>query len=189
MNFSYKNIGRVLFPLLTLLLIHPLLQSVNAVHVRVRPTRAVVQTSSADEEEIRRVMRDSQSTETLVIYGNPKNFDRSLLTQYWVPVEQGGKALQKVLDSVRRLVRNNWHYSKDSENEVFDIRSIRILPEGDKAEVRTHERWYLVLVDENEKRVKGRTPILEFAVRYTLVKMGGKWLIETSSAPYRDEED
>lgn len=188
MNISYKKLGAPIFSLLTLLLIYPLLQSVNALDVKVRLTGTSAQTSSAEEEEIRRVVYDSQFAETLVIYGNPKNFDRSLLTQYWVPVEKGGKALEKVLNAVRRLVRDNHHYSKDSENELFDIRSIRISPEGDRAEVRTRERWYLLLVDENEKRVKGRDPVFEYPVRYTLIKMDGRWLIETNSGPYREDD-
>jgi hypothetical protein len=188
MKTSYKKFGITIFPLLTLLLIYPLFQSVNALEVKLRLSRTSVQTSSADEEEIKRVVHDSQFAETLVIYGNPKNFDRSLLTQYWVPVEKGGKALEAVLNAIRRLVRDNQHYSKESENELFDIRSVRIEPDGNSAVVRTRERWYVLLVDENEKRVKGHNPVLEYPVRYTLIKMDGRWLIETNSTKYRDDD-
>src|SRR5262245_22074052 len=72
------------------------------------------QDSETHEEQIRRVLRESQFAETLYIYQFPKDFDREILEKYWVPENKGGKAIVQVLDSVRRLLDRRWHYSKDS---------------------------------------------------------------------------
>ncbi|HEX8397653.1 MAG TPA: hypothetical protein VF644_10235 [Pyrinomonadaceae bacterium] len=138
----------------------------------------------SDEDQIRKVVRDSQFYESLTIYTNPNTFDKNLLTQFWVPADKGGVAILKVNASVQRLKKAGWHYGKGSENEVFTIRSVRIRPPGDIAEVRTQERWYLPLVDEEERAVPNRNPIIEFPVTYTLRKIDRRWLIQDSSAIY-----
>src|SRR2546423_1234679 len=96
---------------------------------------SVTQTNSSDEEAIRKVVTDSQFNETLVIYVNPTDFDKNLLTKYWVPESKGGEAIVQVENSVRRLLDKHWHYAKESANEQFEIRSIQIFPPGDVAEV------------------------------------------------------
>ena len=139
--------------------------------------------TETDEQQIRRVLRESQFAETLYVYESPNEFDDEVLSRYWVPANKGGKAIGQVLDSVRRLVDRKWHYSKDSANEEFVIVSVKIYPEGDVAEVRTRERWYLPMVDEHEHIVKERDPILEYQVIYRLLKMDGKWLLQSNSTP------
>lgn len=138
------------------------------------------------EEAIRRVVRDSQYNETLVIYVYPSNFDQALLSEYWVPEDKGGKAILQVENSVRRLIDNGWHYAKESANERFEITSVTIFAPGDVADVRTRERWNLRLVDENGWLVKDRDSILEYPVTYRVLKIDGKWMIQKSSTPYHD---
>lgn len=141
-----------------------------------------------DEEEIRRVVTDSQLNEMLIIYVNPKSFDQALLAKYWVPEKRGGQAVVKVQSSVQRLLDKKWRYANDSASELFEIRDVRIFPPGDVAEVRTRERWYVPMVDEHGRLVKERDSVLEFPVRYRLLKIDGRWLILTSSAAYRDRD-
>jgi hypothetical protein len=143
---------------------------------------------TGDEEEIRRVVTDSQFNEMLVIYVNPKTFDQALLAKYWVPENRGGQAVVKVQSSVQRLLDKKWRYANDSANELFEIRDVRIFPPGDMAEVRTRERWYVPMVDEQGRLVQARDSVLEFPVRYRLLKIDGRWLLLTSSAAYRDRD-
>ena len=153
-----------------------------------RPAARVAQNTNDDEEEIRRVVTDSQFNETLIIYVNPKTFDKALLTKYWVPESKGGQAIVKVTGSVQRLLDKNWRYADDSVNEQFEIRSVRIFPPGDVAEVRTRERWYVPTIDAEGRLVKERESTIEFPVRYRLLKIDGRWLIQSSSASYRDRD-
>jgi len=150
-------------------------------------TTKKTQDRESDDEQIRRVLTDSQFIETLIIYVNPANFDKTLLTKYWVPENKGGKAIVQVENSVRRLLDKGWHYAKESANEQFEIRSVTIFPPGDVADVRTRERWYVPMVDKDGNIVRERDAVLEYpAVTYRLVKMDGKWLVQKSSAIYHD---
>ena len=151
------------------------------------PARSGLAQEETDESQIRKVLRDSQFIEMLTIYTHPKTFDKTLLDKYWVPADRGGDAVEKVQASVRRLLDKGWHYGDDSENEQFEIRSLQILSSGDEAEVRTRERWYMPMVDEAGNRVKERNPVLEFPVRYRLRKIDGRWLVQWSSGPYRED--
>lgn len=139
------------------------------------------------KEEIRRVVTDSQLNETLKIYVYPSNFDRSLLGRYWVPESKGGKAIVKIENSVRRLVDRGWHYDKESANEKLDILSIKVWPQGNVADVRTHERWYVPMVDAEGMPVKDREPFLEYSCTYRLLRVDGKWLIMTTTVPYHED--
>ena len=142
----------------------------------------------ADEKDlIRQAITDSQAVETLVIYVSPKNFDHGLLTKYWVPANKGGKAIVQVQNAIRRLLDHGWHYSVDSANEEFDVRSITIYPPGDVADVRTRERWYVPMIDENGNIVRDRDSILEYPAAYRLVKIEGRWLV-LSGGVYRDRD-
>jgi hypothetical protein len=141
------------------------------------------QESETDEQQIRRILKDCQVAETLFIYEYPKDFDKELFAKFWVPESKGGKAIAQVEESVRRLIDKHWHYSKDSANEEFEIVSIKIFPEGDVADVRTRERWYVPMVDDQERIVKEKSPILEYPVFYRLLKIDGKWLLQINSTP------
>lgn len=138
----------------------------------------------AEQEQIRTVLRDCQFEETLDVYGNPKDFDESILTRCFVPETKGGKAVVQVENSVQRLLEKGWHYStKKSANEEFVFLEVKIFPQGNVAEVRTRERWYLLMVDEQDHIVIEREPRMEYEVTYRLVKMDGKWLIQSNSTP------
>src|SRR5438132_80615 len=112
------------------------------------------QNPKSDEEEIRRLVTDSQFEETLGYYVNPSAFDKTSLTRFFVSEDKGGKAVVQVENSIRRLLDKHWHYAKESANEQFEIRSITIFAPGDVADVRTRERWYVPMVDEQDRLVK-----------------------------------
>lgn len=188
MNRGEKIVNTVLLTLclLTVILIPVSFSAAEAISVGQGQSDSRTQTNSNDEEEIRRVVTDSQFNEMLIIYVNPATFDRRLLTKYWVPENKGGEAMVKVQSSVRRLLNKRWHYDKESANEQFTIRNIKIFPPGDVAEVRTRERWYVPMVDDEERLVMARSSVLEFSVEYRLLKVDGRWLVQNSSGPYRE---
>lgn len=163
--------------------------SLNSVASAPQNRQAILryQANESDKEEIRKVVNDSQLNEMLVIYVSPSSFDKSLLTKYWVPENKGGKAIIQVESSVRRLVDRGWHYDKESANEQLDIWSMIVFAPGDVADVRTRERWYAPMVDEEGRIVKERDSILAFPCTYRLLKIGGKWLIQKSSCPYHED--
>lgn len=186
MHSMGKVLGVVVASLCLLGVIQIRPTTIKAAPINRAQSASSVQTDPSDEEQIRKVVTDSQFNETLIIYVNPATFDKDLLTKYWVPESKGGEAIVKVESSVQRLLSKRWHYSKDSANEVFEIRSLKIFPPGDVAEVRTYERWYVPTVDEEGKLVKERNSIIEYPVTYRLLKIEGKWLVMKSSARYNE---
>jgi hypothetical protein len=141
--------------------------------------------SNGDEEEVRNVVRESQLYEMLVIYTNPRSFNKSMLDKYWVSANEGGKAAELIEASVRNLVNQGLSYGKESILEGFQIHKVNISPSGDRAEVETQESWYVPLYDERGRWVAGQSPSLALKPEYTLVKINGRWLILESSVPYR----
>lgn len=147
---------------------------------------ALTSQEDPDRVEIERVVRESQLLETLTFYTNPKSFDKDQLSKYWVPIDQGGKAITKVEANVRNLLTNKLHYGKESRNVVFDFLSVDINPARNYADVETRERWYIPLYDENEVRVADREPYYEGnPIDYSLRKIEGRWLIQSNSTPSR----
>lgn len=140
--------------------------------------------SPSDEAEVMRVVKESQVYETLGIYTNPEAFDRSQMNRYWLPVEQGGKAIPPIEASVARLRKNGWRYSSESRLEIFDFRYVRVFSPRDYAEAGTSERWFVPTVRADGSRVENRNVYLGvYDVDYTLRKVDGRWLIEENSTP------
>jgi hypothetical protein len=105
-----------------------------------------------EELEVKRVVKESQLYETLTIYTNPDSFDKSKLSQYWVPVELGGKEIKNVEAAVDRLLKKGWRYETASRVELFEYRYVKVFAPGDYAEVGTIERWYLPTCKEDGSR-------------------------------------
>lgn len=143
-----------------------------------------VRNNENDEEQIKKVVIDSQMNEVLSIYVNPKTFSEDDLNKYWLPPELGGTGSERIKKSVKRLREKRWRYGDDSKVELFEILSVNI--SGDEAEVRTSERWFLPLYDYDGNRIMERNPYLSLGrVNYKLRKVNGKWLIQDTTAPYR----
>jgi DNA-binding winged helix-turn-helix (wHTH) protein len=137
-----------------------------------------------EEVEVKRVVRESQMYETLAIYTNPKVFDRSDLSKYWVPVEQGGKEIKAVEAAIDRLLSQGWHYGPDSRSDLFEFRYVRILAPGDIAEVGTIERWHVpTLKDDGSPVLERNVNLGPQQIDYRLKKISGVWLIQDNTTP------
>jgi hypothetical protein len=139
----------------------------------------------ASAAEIKQLVKDSQIDETLVIYGDPENFDPAILTKYWLPEENRGRAIKDVKASIGRLRRRGLHYGSGSRLLLFEFRYVRIF--GKYAEVGTREHWILPLCrkDGSLARANDFGP---YDVDYTLEMKSGKWLLVTTTTPYAEGE-
>lgn len=161
-----------------------LLWLLNYRSLRKLPAGRVEIQSPADVAEIKKVVRDSQIYEDLTLYTSPQVPGPEVLYKYWLPVDEGGKEITNVINSVKRLQSKDWHYGKESRIEVFDFIYVRIFAPGNYAEAGTLERWYLPLYQSNETRVPDRNVYLgPYTVDYTLRKLSGRWLIEETTTP------
>src|SRR5215467_88299 len=106
-----------------------------------------------EEQEVKRVVTESQVYETLTIYTDPKSFDSSQLAEYWVPEQLGGKEIKVVQTAVNHLLEQGWRYEKGSRVELFQFRYIKVFAPGDHAEAGTIERWYIPTCREDGSRV------------------------------------
>ncbi|MFN2453485.1 MAG: transcriptional regulator [Pyrinomonadaceae bacterium] len=140
--------------------------------------------SPSDEEEIKRVVKESQMFEFLTLDTDPAAADDRQLAKYWLPAEQGGKEMQNVKASIKKLIGKDWHYGKDSRLELFDFRYVRVFSPKDYAEAGTSERWYLPMQRADGSRVEDRNVYFGvYDIDYTLRKVNGAWLIEEASTP------
>src|SRR2546429_5850585 len=136
-----------------------------------------------EEEKLKSFLEESQSFE-LTIYANPRDFNRTKLNNYWVPIEQGGQAAEDIENAVQRLLARGWYYGKESKFESFEFESVVI--SGDKAEVKTRERWYLPIYhDKDGSPVTERKAEQSWEATYFLQKVNGKWLIKDTTLPYK----
>lgn len=135
-----------------------------------------------EEETVKRLLKESLLYE-LNLYINPTAFNRSQLDAYWLPVEQGGKTTKDVDCALQSLLFQGWHYGKESKYETFEFESTNV--SGDRAEIKTREKWYLPLYSaKDESLVKERRRYQEWQPTYFLWKVNGKWLIQDSTIPY-----
>lgn len=143
--------------------------------------------SSADEESIKKLVQESQLYEVRNLYADPTSVSSSELSKYWVPSEQGGKEVDRINASITRLQNQNWHYGVESRPEDFEILSVKLdQPTEGSALVLTSERWFIPLYREDGTRVLERNPYVgPFSVTYTLRKVNGTWLIQDSTVPFQ----
>jgi hypothetical protein len=135
---------------------------------------------SEDESEMKQVVKNSQVSEFLNIYGDPQHFDRRQLSRYWLP---GSEARRDIDICLKHLNTEGWHYGVGSKLVTFEFRYVRVF--GDRGEVGTIEHWYLPLFDLHGLRVTKRNPdIGPYNVDYTLKKTNGQWFLETTTTPY-----
>jgi len=140
--------------------------------------------SPFDEEEAKRVVKESQFFETLRIYENPQSVNQQELAKYWVPREQGGKEITEVEAAVKRLLAKGWQYGPESRAELFEIRYSHVLTPGDEAEVGTMERWFIPMYRNDGTLVTERNVYLgPQQIDYKLRRINGVWLIQESTTP------
>lgn len=149
----------------------------------VPPPIDVATPAPAVEEELRRVVRESQMFEYLSLYRSPETPQADFLKRFWLPTAAGGREIIKVEESLDRMTRQGWRYGKESKAEQFAVRSVR-LTGNDTASVETTERWFLPLYDKSGRRVPGKNSFFgPYDVTYLLRRVDGRWLIVDSTTP------
>lgn len=135
-----------------------------------------------DQDEIRRLINDSQRFESLVAYRNPSNVEEAKLREYWLDSSEIGTEvdLAKVRAGIARLVRDGRYYGPETRCEQLEIQSIDINAAHDLATVKTLERWF---IDERLKdgRVFANKTVGPYFVFYIVRKVDGRWKIERSN--------
>ncbi|MFN0141779.1 MAG: transcriptional regulator [Pyrinomonadaceae bacterium] len=135
-----------------------------------------------DEEEVRRVVRESQMFETLVLYKQPERFLESDLDKYWTAeLQTGGNSDRvRIRATVQKLLAESRQYGNESKNVQFRFEAVNITESGEEATVRTFEEWQTAnyLTDGSLIKI---SPIGPYFVDYLLRKVDGRWLVEKST--------
>ena len=134
------------------------------------------------DNEIRRVVKDSQIYESLVLYKNPRSFNEPNLDKYWTPELEinANYDRQRIRDSVSKLVGEGRHYGDETKCEQFEFQSVEINADRTMAVVKTLEKWFIAVYFIDGTLQKNRT-VGPYFVSYILKKIDGHWLIEKSS--------
>ena len=135
-----------------------------------------------DEQEIRRVVEDSQKFESLVLYENPTEFDEVQLTKYWLPDTDFNADfdIREVRKGVQRLIDEGRYYGKETKPEQFEFQNVDINNSNDFAVVKTLEKWFIVEYRKDGTLLKTKK-VGPYFVSYILRKVDGRWLIEKSN--------
>jgi len=137
---------------------------------------------TALEEQLKKLVKESQVFETLTLYTRPNEFREEHLLKYWLPATKGGVEMSKVKSSIQGLLAKGWHYGAESRLERFEFRYVKPLA-ADAIEIGTTEAWFVPVYDTAGNRVTGRSPNLGYPVTYVLKQVGNAWLIASSSTP------
>jgi DNA-binding winged helix-turn-helix (wHTH) protein len=137
--------------------------------------------SSNEEDKVRRVVKDSQMFESLVLYQSPTSFDENQLKEYWVDESHNNDLdVAKIRKGVKNLFEKGIHYGRESKCEKFDFVSVDVNETENFAVAKTIEEWFIARYRTDGTFLEYKT-IGPYAVTYNLRKLNGKWLIEKSS--------
>lgn len=136
----------------------------------------------SDEEDVAKVIKDSQIFESLVLYKNPEQFQESDLDRYWAPDPDLGLNFDRtrIRELVKKLITEGRRYGDESKCEQFDFQSIQVDKNGRQATARTLEKWSITEYKSNGELLKLKT-VGPYFVDYIVRKVKGKWLIERST--------
>jgi len=134
------------------------------------------------EAEIRKLITESQSFESLALYEDPTAYNEKDLDKYWTPEADSPP------NGDHARIRANWqgmlskgqHYGPESKCERLDFEWIKLNAAGDFATVRTLEKWSVAIYDNAGKFLANKT-IGPYFVDYSVKKAGDRWLIEKST--------
>jgi hypothetical protein len=142
---------------------------------------------SADVTQIEQAVMESQRLKYTGLYRDPKGFERSRLSAYWVSSAQGGEATADIIGSAERLAKYDLKYGPESKPDRFEVYSVELLsPEF--AEASTLETWYLAAY-WNDVRIQGCTPNFDGVASYKLRRIDGRWLIQSESSTIHGPDD
>ena len=135
-----------------------------------------------EEEAIKRVVNDSQMYESLILYKTPTTYSESELDKYWTPELRTNVNYDRVRirDAAKKMVDEGRRYGGESKCEQFDFQALDINKDGETAIVKTLEKWFVAIYQNDGTLLKNRT-IGPYFVSYILRKIDGRWLIEKSS--------
>jgi len=118
-------------------------------------------------------------------YKDPEKYTRERAHEFFLPSEIGGQSIPKIEVGIRRLIKNRWKYSPATKIEWFDFLFVDI--SVNTAVVKTEERWFAPVLDENDVRVPSRKIRMEWKAVYLIQKVGNKWFIKESTTPYKKD--
>ncbi|QQS32658.1 MAG: winged helix-turn-helix domain-containing protein [Acidobacteriota bacterium] len=135
-----------------------------------------------DVEDVKRVVKDSQMFESLVMYRDPSDFTEEMLDRYWLSESEGQANFDRsrIRQTVKKLLAEGRYYGEQTECLTFEFDKVELNNGRDAATVRTFEKWSLddITKDGNISRKKTVGP---YFVDYVLRKVNGRWLIERST--------
>ena len=135
-----------------------------------------------DEEEIKRVVKESQLYESLVLYKNPALFSEETLDKYWSSELDTNSNFdrRRIRESLEKLKTEGRHYGDETKCEQFEFQSVEINQAKDFAVVKTLEKWFIA-VYFNDGTLQKNKYVGPYFVSYILRKIDGRWLIEKST--------
>lgn len=135
-----------------------------------------------DIEDVKRVVKESQMFESLVMYRNPEDFTEEMLDRYWLSESEGQANFDRsrIRQTVKKLLAEGRFYGEQTECVTFDFDKVELNKTRDVATVRTFEKWSLddIKIDGNISKKKTVGP---YFVDYVLKKVNGRWMIERST--------
>lgn len=138
--------------------------------------------SETDEQEIKRIVEDSQKYESMVLYNAPGKVEAEHLNRYWLTGGEFDSELdiKKIRTGIERLMREGKYYGNETKPEQFEIQAIEINDARDFATVKTLEKWFIAEY-LNEGTLHKNKTVGPYFVNYSLQKKDGRWLIEKSN--------
>lgn len=136
----------------------------------------------SEEEEVRRVVEESQRYESLVLYRDPESFKEENLDKYWTAETDPGSNYDRknIRTGVRKLIEVGKYYGPETKNEQFEFQSVEVNTNDDMAVVKTLEKWFISEYTKDGSLVKNKN-VGPYFVSYILRKVEGRWLIEKSN--------
>lgn len=136
-----------------------------------------------EEDEVRRVVKESQMYESLVLYKDPPSFKETDLYKYWMAEQLDTSAnydRNRIKGSVKKLFDENQRYGEGTKCEQFEFQSVIINESSNYAVVKTLEKWFLAVYFTDGTLQKNKY-VGPYFVSYILRKVDGRWLIEKST--------
>lgn len=135
-----------------------------------------------EEDDVRRVVQESQLYESLVLYRDPKVFKEEDLDKFWTAEADFNSNFdrKRIRTGVRDLLEKDLHYGNETKCEQFEFQSVEIDAKSQMALVKTLEKWFIAVYREDGSLEKNKY-VGPYFVSYVLRKTGGKWLVEKSN--------
>lgn len=135
-----------------------------------------------DEEEIRRVVKESQMFESLVLYKNPTTFKEEDFDKYWTAELDVNTNYdrRRIREAVKKMIDEGRRYGDETKCEQFEFQSVEIDKTGKMALVKTLEKWFVAVYFSDGTLQKNKY-IGPYFVSYIVRKVDGRWLIEKSN--------